>query len=81
MAALSPLPPSLDDRSQGSDLFEAYLFTVVVQAALDENAHIRYETSSGGIPPSLRSEPVQDTFIGAIVPSLMQLSNLLVNLP
>jgi hypothetical protein len=50
-AALQPLPPSLTTSSQCSDIFEAYLFTVITNAARSEGANVRFETVQG-VPPT-----------------------------
>jgi len=49
-SALTPLPPSLTNSSQGSDLFEAYIFTLILQAARSEGATVSYETVFGSTP-------------------------------
>ena len=58
-AALAPLPPSLRASVQGSDLFEAYLFTLVVEAARGEGATVTFETVGGTSPKEifLRTSP------------------------
>ncbi len=49
-SALTPLPPSLSNASHGSDIFEAYILTLIIAAARSEGAAITYENVSG---PSL----------------------------
>jgi hypothetical protein len=49
-SALTPLPPSLTNSSRGSDLFEAYIFTLILQAARSEGATVSYETVFGAAP-------------------------------
>lgn len=46
-SALRPLPPSLTGASAGSDLYEAYLLTLIIRAARQEKAKISYGTVSG----------------------------------
>lgn len=48
--ALDPLPPSLTGASHGSDLYEAYLFTLILTAARSEGAAITFETIHGTRP-------------------------------
>ena len=43
-SAITPLPPSLNNSSHGSDLFEAYILTLIVQAARLEGGSVAYET-------------------------------------
>jgi hypothetical protein len=47
---LAPLPPSLANSSHGSDLFEAYILTLIVQAARLEGGTVTYETVDGAAP-------------------------------
>jgi hypothetical protein len=49
-SALAPLPPSLTNSSRGSDLFEAYLLTLIVEAARSEGGSVTYETVNGATP-------------------------------
>lgn len=49
-SSLTPLPPSLTNSSQGSDLFEAYILTLILQAARSEGATVAYETVFGTAP-------------------------------
>jgi hypothetical protein len=49
-SALTPLPPSLVNSSHGSDLFEAYILTLILQAARSEGATVTYETVFGAAP-------------------------------
>jgi hypothetical protein len=49
-SAITPLPPSLVNSSHGSDLFEAYLFTLIVQAARLEGGSVTYETVAETTP-------------------------------
>lgn len=49
-SALTPLPPSLTNSSQGSDLFEAYILTLILQASRSEGATISYENVFGSAP-------------------------------
>jgi hypothetical protein len=44
------LPPSLTSASAASDLYEAYLFTRVVRAAIVEGASVSYENVDGSRP-------------------------------
>jgi hypothetical protein len=46
-SALAPLPPSLTNTSDGSDLFEAYVLTLIVEAARLEGGTVSYETVDG----------------------------------
>jgi hypothetical protein len=49
-SALAPLPPSLTNQSHGSDLFEAYILTIALEAAKAEGATVTYETVQGTVP-------------------------------
>jgi len=49
-SSLTPLPPSLTSSSHGSDLFEAYILTLIVAAARSEGATVTYETVTGTPP-------------------------------
>ena len=49
-SALMPLPPSLTNSSRGADLFEAYILTLIVEAARLEGGSVTYETVSGTTP-------------------------------
>jgi hypothetical protein len=49
-SALTPLPPSLVNSSHGSDIFEAYILTLVVAAARFEGGTVTYETVNGTAP-------------------------------
>jgi len=49
-SALTPLPPPLTNSSHGSDLFEAYILTLIVAAARSEGATVTYETVAGAAP-------------------------------
>lgn len=48
--ALTPLSPSLTNASHGSDLFEAYILTLIVAAARSEGATVTFETVAGAPP-------------------------------
>lgn len=48
--SLAPLPPSLTSSAQGSDVFEAYILTLIVAAARSEGAVVTYETVTGDTP-------------------------------
>jgi hypothetical protein len=49
-SAVAPLPPSLVNTSRGSDLFEAYILTLIVQAARLEGGSVTYETVAETTP-------------------------------
>jgi hypothetical protein len=50
-AALGPaLQPSLTDQSAADDLYEAYLFCLVIRAARAEGATVNYKCIAGGAP-------------------------------
>jgi len=44
------LLPSLTTASAASDIYEAYLFSIVVEAARSEGANVMFECVGGGIP-------------------------------
>jgi len=52
-SALRPPPLSLTNASHGSDVFEAYVFTLIIAAARSEGATITYENVSGSSPSQL----------------------------
>jgi hypothetical protein len=50
-AALAPaIGPSLTNASDACDLFEAYILTLVIRAAVEEGATISYEGVTGSVP-------------------------------
>lgn len=49
-AALGVTPPSLNQKSPGSDLYELYILTLVIEATENLNGHVSYEDVHGAVP-------------------------------
>ena len=58
-SAITPLPPSLTNSSRGSDLFEAYILTLIVQAARSEGGSVTYETVAETTPTQFQPLPLR----------------------
>ena len=50
--ALGNIPSSLSSASEGSDVFEAYVFSLVLQAAVAEGATVTFRNRDGSTPGS-----------------------------